>query len=136
MLSGNVEASIAFYRKLGVDIPDQCVWATATGTHHVNAAGDGADFELDSATFAEIWNRGWRGRGDLSGRVVVGFSVPSREEVDRLYGKMTAEGYRGLQPPFDAFWGARYAVVEDPDGVAVGLMSPKSDEHRAPPPAV
>jgi len=44
--------------------------------------------------------------------------------------------------PFDAFWGARYAIVlgaryaivEDPDGVAVGLMSPSSAEHRRPPP--
>jgi uncharacterized glyoxalase superfamily protein PhnB len=63
--------------------------------------------------------------------VVVGFHVASREEVDRLYGEMTAAGYRGLQAPYDAFWGARYAVVEDPDGIAVGLMSPKSAEHRS-----
>ena len=36
----------------------------------------------------------------------------------------------------DSFWGARYAIVEDPDGIAVGLMSPISAKHRAPPPAV
>ena len=49
---------------------------------------------------------------------------------------MTSAGYRGLQSPYDAFWGARYAMVEDPDGVAVGLMSPVTDEHRSPPPMV
>ena len=49
---------------------------------------------------------------------------------------MTAAGHRGLQAPFDAFWGARYAIVEDPDGIAVGLMSPISAEHRSPPPDV
>jgi len=49
---------------------------------------------------------------------------------------MTAAGYRGLQPPYDALWGARHAVIEDPDGIAVGLMSSVSPEHRSPPPAI
>ena len=137
IVSSNPDASIAFYRRLGVDIPDRQVWRTATGVHHVSCARTrGIDFDLDSTAFAQLWNSGWRGRKDLAGRVVVGFHVASREEVDRLYGEMTAAGHRGLQPPCDAFWGARYAIVEDPDGIAVGLMSPKSAEHRSPPPEV
>ena len=59
-----------------------------------------------------------------------------QSDVDRLFAEMMAAGYNGLQPPFDAFWGARYAILEDPDGIAVGLMSTISPEHRAPPPAV
>jgi catechol 2,3-dioxygenase-like lactoylglutathione lyase family enzyme len=138
--SADLEASIAFYRRLGVDIPDQRVWRTSTGAHHASAtetddAGSVA-LDLDSAAFAAIWNTGWRGRHDLPGRVVVGFGVASRQEVDRVYGEMTAAGYRGLQAPYDAFWGARYAVIEDPDGLAVGLMSPVLDEHRSAPPQV
>ncbi|MBV8189210.1 MAG: VOC family protein [Alphaproteobacteria bacterium] len=140
IVSRDLDAAIAFYRRLGVDIADQNVWRTASGAHHANAARDegasGIDVDIDSVAFAQIWNTGWRGRDDLSGRVVVGFGVASRSEVDRLYGEMTAVGYRGLQPPYDAFWGARYAVIEDPGGLAVGLMSPVSDEHRAPPPPV
>ncbi|MEK7687330.1 MAG: VOC family protein [Pseudomonadota bacterium] len=140
IVSGNVDASIAFYRRLGVDIPDPRIWRTATGVHHVTAvepgATEAAGLDLDSAVFAQIWNKGWAGRKDLAGRVVVGFSVSSREEVDRLYGEMTTAGHRSLQAPFAAFWGARYAIVEDPDGIAVGLMSPISAKHRSPPPAV
>jgi catechol 2,3-dioxygenase-like lactoylglutathione lyase family enzyme len=136
IVSSNPEASIAFYRRLGLDIPDRQVWRTATGVHHVSAEDAGIDFDLDSTAFAQLWNSGWRGRKDLAGRVVVGMHVASREEVDRLYGEMTAAGHRGLQAPCDAFWGARYAIVEDPDGIAVGLMSPKSAEHRSPPPEV
>jgi catechol 2,3-dioxygenase-like lactoylglutathione lyase family enzyme len=140
IVSANPEASIAFYRRLGVDIPDERVWRTPTGAHHVTAIADetaqGIALDLDSAVFATIWNTGWRGRHDLAGRVVVGFGVASRQEVDRLYGEMTGAGYLGLQPPYDAFWGARYAVIEDPDGLAVGLMSPITDEHRSPPPQV
>ena len=51
-------------------------------------------------------------------------------------GRIDRRGNRGLQAPFDAFWGARYAIIEDPDGIAVGLMSPISAKHRAPPPEV
>ena len=140
IVSGNVDASIAFYRRLGVDIPDPRIWRTATGAHHVSAieadSAEAATLDLDSTAFAQKWNKGWAGRQDLAGRVVVGFSVSSREEVDRLYGEMTVAGHRGLQAPWDAFWGARYAIVEDPDGIAVGLMSPISAKHRAPPPEV
>ena len=138
IVSSNPEASIAFYRRLGLDIPDQNVWRTATGVHHVSAreVAEGIDLDLDSTTFAQVWNTGWRGRKDLAGRVVVGLSVALRADVDRLYGEMTAAGARGLQAPWDAFWGARYAIVADPDGVAVGLMSPISAEHRSPPPEV
>jgi hypothetical protein len=49
---------------------------------------------------------------------------------------MTSAGYRGLQAPCDAFWGARYAVIEDPDGLVVGLVSEMSAAHKAPPPGV
>jgi len=73
-------------------------------------------------------------RNDLAGRVVVGFSADSREEVDRPCGEMIAAGDRGPQVPWDAFWGARCAIVEEPDGIAVWLMSPISAWHRAPPP--
>ncbi|WP_342782045.1 VOC family protein [Trebonia kvetii] len=41
-----------------------------------------------------------------------------------IYADLVATGYRGQQPPYDAFWGARYAVIEDPDGNAAGIMSP------------
>jgi len=139
IVSGDVEASIAFYRRLGVDVPEQHIWRTASGAHHVGAGegGDAAiDFDLDSVAFARIWNGGWQGRQDLRGKVVVGFKLPSRDAVDTTYADLTGAGYTGLQAPYDAFWGARYAVVEDPDGVAVGLMSPPVAELRSAPPEV
>ena len=79
IVSSNPEASIAFYRRLGLDIPDRQVWRTATGVHHVSAEDAGIDFDLDSTAFAQLWNSGWRGRKDLAGRVVVGMHVATRE---------------------------------------------------------
>jgi uncharacterized glyoxalase superfamily protein PhnB len=54
--------------------------------------------------------------------------------VDDVFRDMTAAGYCGLQEPCDALWGARYAIIEDPDGIAVGLMSPVSPDKKSPPP--
>ncbi|MGE5149091.1 MAG: VOC family protein [Rhodospirillaceae bacterium] len=136
IVSSDMEASLAFYRRLGVNLPDANVWRTASGAHHASVREGDAALDIDSARFAAIWNKGWQGRSDLGGRVVVGFSLDSRADVDRLFGELTAAGHKGLQPPFDAFWGARYAIVEDPDGIGVGLMSPVSPEHRSPPPVV
>ena len=136
LVSADPAASIAFYRRLGIEIAEAAIWCTATGAHHVNAHSGEVDFELDSTAFAQVWNQGWRGRGDLKGRVVLGFRVTSREAVDEVYADLTAAGYAGLQPPHDAFWGARYAIVEDPDGIAVGLMSPVSADFRSAPPEV
>ncbi len=137
----DLDATLAFYRRLGVDIPEDRVWRTPTGAHHASAAegrsvSDNAGLDVDSTTFAQVWNTGWRGRTDLAGRVVVGFGVASRQAVDDIYGDLISAGHRGLQPPHDAVWGARYAILEDPDGLAVGLMSPISAAHRAPPPQV
>ena len=136
LVSADPAASIAFYRRLGVEVADTAIWRTASGTHHVNARSGEVDFEPDSTAFAQVWNEGWRGRDDLKGRIVLGFRVVSREAVDEVYAELTAAAYAVLQAPYDAFWGARYAVVEDPDGIAVGLMSPISPDFRAPPPEV
>jgi catechol 2,3-dioxygenase-like lactoylglutathione lyase family enzyme len=88
----------------------------------------GIDLDLDSIEFAGHWNHGWRG-----GMGVLGFKVDNRERVDEIYADLVAAGYRRQQPPYDAFWGARYAVIEDPDGNAVGIMSPVNPDRRSQP---
>ena len=72
----------------------------------INLANQPIGLDLGSTAFAPYWNAGWKGRTDLRGRVVVGFSVPTREDVDAIYGDMIGAGDHGLQAPWDAFWGA------------------------------
>ena len=55
--------------------------------------------------------------------------------VDDTYTDITSAGYSGRQQPYDAFWGARYAIVEDPDGNPVGLLSPIDAARKPWPPA-
>src|SRR5204863_10050993 len=82
---------------------------------------------------ARLWHAGWRA-DPASAKVVLGFVLATRQAVDDRYAELTAAGYPGRQPPFDAFWGARYAIVADPDGNDVGLMSPVEESRRAWPP--
>ena len=126
---GEMAAAVAFYEMLGVDVPRTLPeWEP----HHrsVDAASE-LDIELDSASFGAQWNAGWP--AGKSG-VVLGFRVASREDVDALYRELTDAGHAAQQEPYDAFWGARYAIVEDPSGNAVGLMSPVDEGRRARPP--
>ena len=128
---GDMPASVAFYRALGVDVPDgEPPW----DAHHrsANDPDGGVDIDLDSASFAPKWNEGWPA-GETG--MIVGFQVDERSDVDGLYAQLVAAGGVGRQPPYDAFWGARYAVVEDPDGNSVGLMSPSDPAHRGAPPS-
>jgi catechol 2,3-dioxygenase-like lactoylglutathione lyase family enzyme len=130
LVVSDMDASLEFYRRLGVRIPDQGPW----DAHHRTAEmPDGLDLAMDSTGFASKWNTGWPGTSGRGG-VVFGFKVASRDDVDRIYGDLTAAGYASQQVPYDAFWGARYAIIEDPDGNAVGLMSPMDDSHRSTPP--
>ena len=133
IVSDDLDATIAFYRRLGLPMGEPA--RTEDGApFHVNSRPEqGAWLEADSAPFARYWNRGWADEADLKGRVLLGLRVSSRAEVDRLFAEVTAAGHRGLQPPTDGFWGARYAIVEDPNGIAVGLMSEADDAHRSPP---
>ena len=130
----NIDETLTFYRRLGLDIPDSAIWRTPSGVHHVTLArGAQAGVEADSRALARRYNTGFAtGRG----QVVLGFRLETREAVDGLYAEMIGHEHQGLQPPYDAFWGARYAIIEDPDGNPVGLMSPVDDAHRSAPPAI
>ena len=124
VVAGDFGRSLDFYRRLGIEF-SRPAYDRAGDPFHANGnTPNGFRFELDSARFARVWNEGWAVRPDLVGRMVLGFGLASREEVDRAYAELTGAGHPGLAPPHDAFWGARYAIVEDPNGIAVGLMSP------------
>jgi uncharacterized glyoxalase superfamily protein PhnB len=127
---GDMAATLEFYRRLGVTVPED---VAASGIHVQLRMPNGLSLELDTAESARIWHAGWRADPASVG-VVVGFALPSREAVDERYLQLTAAGYTGRQPPFDAFWGARYAIVADPDGNDVGLMSPMDESRRTWPP--
>jgi uncharacterized glyoxalase superfamily protein PhnB len=130
LVVGDIEASLEFYRRLGAVGPDG---PDVTGGHAQLRMPGGFSLELDDAESARLWHAAYRS-DPASADVVIGFALESREAVDESYTELTSAGYRGRQPPFDAFWGARYAIVADPDGNDVGLMSPIDESRRSWPP--
>lgn len=125
-------ASIAFYRLLGVDLEDHSGDGSGDIVHVTARGQKPADVDIDSEPLADIYNAGFRSRESRG--LVIGFSVDSRDDVDRIHAAVVAAGHRSRQVPYDAFWGARYAVVADPDGNDVGIMSPVDDTMRSWPP--
>lgn len=122
----DMAATLAFYGRLG--------WQAESPTpeHAAMRLENGILVEFDTVSFAPAWDSGYTGA--TGGSTVLGLSTATRGDVDRIYSDLVANGGRPRQPPYDAFWGARYAIVEDPDGNPVGLMSPIDDSRRFWPP--
>ena len=133
IVAKDMDRTLAFYRRLGLDIPTKAVWQTSSGAHHAEVRGPEGELTLaiDSFPLAREYDEGWR-EPDGQGRSILGFHLPSRADVDAAWDRMTSAGAKGRQAPYDAFWGSRYAIVEDPDGNLVGLMSsPDTDRESA-----
>ncbi len=120
-------ATAAFYRRLGLPIE-----ANEDTEHVACTLPNGMIIEWDQTDFVTVWDSS--STGETGGTTVLCFSLPSRDAVNDVYGDLIAGGYHGRQQPYDAFWGARYAIVADPDGNPVGLMSPIDPDFKYWPP--
>lgn len=133
LVAKDMKATLAFYRVLGMEIPEDSVWGSGAGHHVEIDSTGGVDFDLDSEDLAKAYNAAWQ-RPEGAGHTLIGFRVNSRQAVDDTFRSLTEAGYNGLQEPYDAFWGSRCAIVEDPDGRDVGIMSAPEDASRSAPP--
>jgi catechol 2,3-dioxygenase-like lactoylglutathione lyase family enzyme len=123
--------ALAFYRHLGLSFPDFAegdVFATAD-------AGSGVHLAFGTFKLTRGYDPGFREpRGGPTNSLQ--FDVPTRADVDRIHAQLTAAGYASHLAPHDAFWGARYAEIEDPDGNTVGFQSPMDESKRSRPPGL
>jgi uncharacterized glyoxalase superfamily protein PhnB len=124
----DMKAMVAFYAHLGVEVEDMpAPW----DEHHREAGHHTVSLELDSAASATSWNQGWNASGTGP---ILSFRVDDRAEVDRLCDVLVEAGATVMQPAYDTFWGSRYAILRDPDGNAVGIMTEPDPARRTPPP--
>ena len=100
----DMQASIRFYRLLGLDVPAE--------QHAELLARDDV-----IRSFLPDWTR------TNGNQVSLAFECESPAKVDELYERAVEAGYEGEKPPWDAFWGQRYALLGDPDGVRVNLYA-------------
>ncbi|MER7124689.1 VOC family protein [Streptomyces goshikiensis] len=119
LVVSDMAASLAFYRRLGIDVP-----AGAESEPHVEASlPGGLRIGWDTEEVVRSFDPSWARPAD-GGRVGLAFLCGSPAEVDAVYSELTGAGHTGHLAPWDAFWGQRYAVVLDPDGCEVSLFAP------------
>jgi catechol 2,3-dioxygenase-like lactoylglutathione lyase family enzyme len=114
----DLDAAMAFYRRLGLEfekdprMPEHAQCDLPGGLHLM----------LDTEDLRGKTISGWT-RPVGGPRAFFAFEFPSPSDVDTMFADLTAAGYKGLQDPWDAFWGMRYATVADPDGNGIDLYA-------------
>ena len=121
--------TIAFYRRLGLRFPD----GAETGVFVGVTTDEGVHLAFATHALTRGYDKGFKEPSGPSPNCLQ-FEVASRDETDRIYRELTAAGHEGHLAPHDAFWGARYAEVIDPDGNKVGFQSPVDPAKRSAPP--
>jgi catechol 2,3-dioxygenase-like lactoylglutathione lyase family enzyme len=89
----DMEATIAFYRLLGLDVPDAFEWPQGSGAKHVEVQMPGGHYlAFDNHEMARLWNTRFDAeRGE--GNIVVGLLVDSHDDVDRIYHRVQEAGH-------------------------------------------
>ncbi len=119
IVSGDIAASCRFYRVLGVDVAEP-----PEGEDHFEAAlPNGLRLMFDTEELIRKLHPEWR-RPSEGHAMALAFECASSAEVDETYANVVGAGFTGRTEPYDAFWGQRYATVDDPDGNSVDLFAP------------
>jgi uncharacterized glyoxalase superfamily protein PhnB len=112
----DLRRSLEFYRLLGVELPED------SAEDHVEATmPNGTRLMFDTEEVIRSFLTDWtRANGN---QVSLAFECANPAEVDEVYARVVAAGFEGEKEPWDAFWGQRYALLGDPDGVRVNLYA-------------
>jgi uncharacterized glyoxalase superfamily protein PhnB len=116
IVASNMAESIRFYGLLGLDMPE-----TPDEGHVEASMPNGMRLMLDKEEVILSFNADWK--RETGNQISLAFECESPAEVDELYAKVTEAGFHGEKEPWDAFWGQRYAQLQDPDGVPVDLYA-------------
>ena len=115
--SRNIPESLKFYKILGFEFPELKV-----GEDHIETRPNSSGIKLmidDAALAKEVLGEEPR-PGNYSS-FAVEYDTPA--ELNEIADKLKTANYKVFREPWDAFWGQRYAIVEDPDGHKVDLYA-------------
>lgn len=119
LVVADMAKSLAFYRKLGLDIPAE----GDSQPHTETTLPGGLRICWDTVSTIHSFDPEWT-PPQGSSRLSLAFDCGTPAAVDQTYAALTAAGYDGHKQPWNAFWGQRYAVVHDPDHNPADLFAP------------
>jgi catechol 2,3-dioxygenase-like lactoylglutathione lyase family enzyme len=114
----DMATSLAFYRRLGFDVPLE----HDTEPHVEATLPGGMRFTWDTVATIRSFMPEWT-KPSGGNNVGLAFRCDSAADVDKMHQELVDAGYHSEKEPWDAFWGQRYACVEDPDGNVVDLFA-------------
>lgn len=115
IITADMPSSMRFYGLLGVPVP-------AEPDDHVECTlPNGLRMAWDTLELIQSIDPNWV--PPIGHRMGLAFLCDSPSEVDALYASIISAGFKGHREPWDAFWGQRYAQLEDPDGNLVDLFA-------------
>ncbi|MEX0797734.1 MAG: VOC family protein [Acidimicrobiia bacterium] len=110
-------ASLAFYRRLGLDVP------SATDSTHVEIEmAGGMMLFLDSRP--QRWDPGFAApplQESGTYRSLLEFYLDSEANVKQKFDEMVVHGYRGVRDPYRTPFDMCFAFLDDPDGNTILL---------------
>ena len=116
IVCSDMARSLAFYRGLGLAVPE------TPDEGHVNIdLPNGFRLMLDTEAVIRSFRPDWMRQ--TGNQVSLALECKTPAEVDQLYERIAGAGFEVDTPPWDAFWGQRYAQVRDPDGNPVDLFA-------------
>lgn len=113
----DLQRSLAFYRLLGLDIPEQ----VEDRPYFEIKTSNGYRISWNTVEMVKQIDSSWV--EPVGQRIGLAFLCESPAEVDAVYQRLTEAGYLGHKAPWDAYWGQRYALVNDPDGFQIDLFA-------------
>jgi catechol 2,3-dioxygenase-like lactoylglutathione lyase family enzyme len=118
IVTADLARSLAFYRLLGVDIPEGL-----DEEPHVEVTLPGLRLAWDPVTTIRSFDPTFEHDPATSGNLALAFDCGTPAGVDEALATLEAAGTPVHLAPFDAPWGQRYASVVDPDGNAIDLFA-------------
>lgn len=113
--SSSLSKTIEFYTLLGFDFPN-----ISDNEDHVEATNAGIRLMIDSeALITDLLGEAPR----PANTSVFALLYDSPELVNATASHLQNNKFTIVKEPWDAFWGQRYCVVEDPDGYRIDLFA-------------
>jgi uncharacterized glyoxalase superfamily protein PhnB len=114
LITTNMERTLEFYKILGLNFQKY------SEGHYEATTESGFRLMVDSLDLIMQINPKHEHKVGTS--LVLAHKVNSPREVDLIYDKLLEAGFYSVKPPWDAFWGQRYASVRDFEGNQVDLF--------------